>query len=209
MTVAVDIGAVAAIMNVYKPMLSMLTEKPFNDPDWVFEVKWEGIRTIAYIGEELSLQNRDNEEISPLFPELGELTELAPDTVLDGIIVVMNDGKPDVAAVMKRTLEDDPQEVQRLASDDPVSYIVFDILEHNGESLIDLTLMERLEALGTLFKPSPHVIQSTIYDNGGKYYYYAVVEKGLPGVVAKRKDSSYLPGARTPHWLTINHGTWL
>lgn len=71
-------------MNIYKPMLPLPTPKSFVDPDWVFEVKWDGLRTLAYITNEVSLQSRSEEELIEKFPELMELSELASDVVLDG-----------------------------------------------------------------------------------------------------------------------------
>ena len=68
---------------------------PFSDKDWIFEVKWDGFRAIAYIDEELSIKSRNEKELKHNFPELAELTQLANDLVVDGEIVVMKEGKPD------------------------------------------------------------------------------------------------------------------
>jgi ATP-dependent DNA ligase len=75
-------------MNTYSPMLARPAERLFDDPAWVFEVKWDGIRAIAYVGEHLSVRSRNDKELIGSFPELGELKELASNVVLDGEIIV-------------------------------------------------------------------------------------------------------------------------
>ena len=184
-------------------MRARTTEKPFNDPEWLFEVNWEGIRAIAYIGEEVSLKTDQNEELIQCFPELCELTELAPNTVLDGMIIIMKEGKSDLDAVHARSRATKDQEIKNQTLENPASYIVFDILEHDGMSLIDLPLMDRLETLGVVLKTGSYVVQSKVYAEGGEYYYDAVVKKEFNGVIAKRKDSRYLPGSRSSDWLVI------
>ena len=191
-------------MNIYKPMLPLPTPESFVDPDWVFEVKWGGLRVLAYISDEVSLQSRSGEELIHKFPELAELAELASDVVLDGEIIVMKDKIPDFDAVMRRSQVSTPEEVQKLALDDPVTFVVFDILERNGASLIDYSLMDRLEILGVVLKTGENVVQSTVFDENGVNYYDAVVKQGLDGIIAKRKDSFYMPGSLSPDWLKID-----
>lgn len=190
-------------MNLYKPMMARPAKKPFDDPDWVFEVKWDGIRAIAYVNEEVSLQSRNENELIDKFPELRELSELTSDVVLDGEIIVLKDGKPDFNSVLRRSQASKVQDIQLLASSTPVTYVVFDILERGGESLIDLPLITRLEALGVVLKTGKHVIQSSVFEGKGVDYYEAVVKKDLEGVIAKRKSSPYTPGSRSPDWLKI------
>ena len=79
----------------YKPMLAKLVSKPFSSADWVFEIKWDGFRAIAYVDKTLSLRSRNGKELKHVFPELEELTQLASNVVLDGEIVLFKDGRPD------------------------------------------------------------------------------------------------------------------
>ncbi len=190
-------------MNTYKPMLARPAEKPFDDPDWIFEVKWDGIRAIAYINDDVSLQSRNGNELIDKFPELRELSSLISNAVLDGEIIVMKDGVPDFRSVLKRNQASNIRDIQQLASSSPATFVVFDILERDGESLIDLPLMSRLEALGVVMKPGRHVIQSMVVEEKGVNYYEAVLKKDLEGIIAKRKSSPYVPGSRTPDWLKI------
>ena len=79
-------------MKSYRPMLARDGDAPFSSPDWIFEVKWDGIRAIAYVGENLSLRSRGGKELTRNFPELRELSALTSEAVLDGEIVVMEEG---------------------------------------------------------------------------------------------------------------------
>jgi ATP-dependent DNA ligase len=191
-------------MNIYKPMLPLPTPESFIDSDWVFEVKWGGLRTLAYITDKVSLQSRNGEELVDKFPELMELSELASDVVLDGEIIVMKDKIPDFDAVMRRSKANTDEEIKELSLRDPVTFVIFDILERNGASLIDYSLMDRLEILGVTLKTGENVVQSTVFDENGVSYYDAVVKQGLDGIVAKRKDSFYMPGSLSPDWLKID-----
>ena len=190
-------------MNTYKPMLAKPMDKPFNNPNWLFEVKWDGIRAIAYVGETVSLRSRNDKELVNSFPELRELTDLCCEVVLDGEIIVLKNGVPDFQAVAKRNHVTNPLDVQMLASETPATYIVFDILERQSESLIDLPLTERLEILGLSLRKGRFVVQSVTVKEHGVKYYEAAVEKGLEGVMAKRMDSMYQPGVRSSDWLKI------
>ncbi|MHA2394737.1 MAG: ATP-dependent DNA ligase, partial [Promethearchaeota archaeon] len=190
-------------MNKYKPMMARTTEKSFNDPDWLFEVKWDGIRAIAYVGETVSLKTRNDKELITKFPELNELSQLTNKVVLDGEIIILRDGKPDFKAVAARNQVSNIREAQAKAAESPATYIVFDILELDSESVIDHPLSERIELLKKHLKPGKHVIQSIPVPKHGVEYYEAAVKKELEGIIAKRKDSTYQPGTRSPDWLKI------
>jgi len=194
-------------MNIYKPMLPLPTPESFIDPEWVFEVKWGGLRTLAYITDKVNLRSTSGEELISKFPELRELSELASDVVLDGEIIVMKDKIPDFDAVMRRIQASTAEEILELSKADPVTFMVFDILERNGVSLIDYSLMDRLEILGVVLKTGENVVQSTIFEENGVNYYNAVVKQGLDGIIAKRKDSFYMPGSLSPDWLKIDKRT--
>lgn len=190
-------------MNKYQPMMARTTEKPFNDPEWLYEVKWDGIRAIAYVDGEISLRTRNDKELITKFPELNELTELASNVVLDGEIVILTDGLPDFQAVASRNQASNSRDIEVGASERPATYIVFDLLEEDGVSMIDQPLHERIEALKKHLKPGKHVIQSQPIQEQGTEYYQAAVQKNLEGIIAKRRTSTYQPGVRSPDWLKI------
>ena len=188
-------------MNVYSPMLALPAERPFDDSGWIFEVKWDGIRAIAYVGETLSVRSRGDKELLGSFPELEELIQLASDAVLDGEIIVMRDGRPDFQAVAKRSQLTNPAEIEEARAASSATYVVFDILEKDGVSLIDMTLEARLQVLEKAVRQGRYVVVSAPVREHGVDYYEAAVRRGLEGVVAKRLSGTYQPGARSSDWL--------
>ncbi len=86
----------------YKPMLAQSAEKSFDSKDWIFEIKWDGIRAISYINDGLSIRSRNDKELRNSFPEFEELKNLTGNAVIDGEIVVMMEGKVDFQALLKR-----------------------------------------------------------------------------------------------------------
>lgn len=187
----------------YKPMLARLADKPFSDKDWIFEVKWDGFRAIAYINEDLSIRSRNGKELRYNFPELEELKQQAHDVVLDGEIVILNEGKVNFQALLKRGRVVSPPEIEFRSSRLPAVYVVFDILEKDGKPLVDLPLMERKEILKTTVKEGAHVLLADYVEEKGEDYYNVALEKGLEGIMAKKKDSPYEPSIRSGNWLKI------
>ncbi|MCZ7381819.1 MAG: hypothetical protein O8C64_09695 [Candidatus Methanoperedens sp.] len=161
-------------MKQYKPMLARPAEAPFSSAGWIFEVKWDGIRAISYVKEGLSIRSRNQKELIDNFPELSELNDLTRDTVLDGEIIVMT-----------------------------ATYIIFDILEKDGAELLDIPLMERKRILKNSVKEGKSIVLSLFVEETGVAYYRAALEKGLEGIMAKKKQSSYEPGKRSNNWLKI------
>jgi bifunctional non-homologous end joining protein LigD len=189
--------------NFYKPMLARTAEAPFNSRDWIFEMKWDGIRAISRVNSELSIRSRNNRELNQNFPELEELKNLAHNVVLDGEIVVMKEGKPDFQAILERSKAASPADIQIKSQIIPATYIVFDILEKDGKSLTDLPLIDRKNLLKESVPEGKHVVISVYIEEDGRNYYAAVLSRGLEGIMAKRKQSTYQPGIRSDSWLKI------
>jgi DNA ligase D-like protein (predicted ligase)/DNA ligase D-like protein (predicted 3'-phosphoesterase) len=187
----------------YKPMLAQHTEKPFNSEDWIFEVKWDGIRAISYVNGGLSLRSRNDRELRYNFPELEELKSLTENSVIDGEIVVMKGGKADFQALSERSKTSSFENVKYMRQTSPVTYIVFDILEKDGNSLVQLSLIERKRLLKEYVREGSYVVLSAYVETEGEAYYKAALAKGMEGVMAKKKDSTYEPGARSMNWLKI------
>ena len=187
----------------YKPMLARLAPAPFSDKDWIFEVKWDGFRAIAYVNEEVSLRSRNDKELIDNFPELKELTQLAQNTVLDGEIIILNKGKVNFQALLERGRVVSPTEIEFRTSQSPAAYVVFDILEKDGKPLLNLPLMERKKILKTTVKEGPHVLLEDFVEEKGEAYYKVALDKGLEGIMAKKKDSIYEPGVRSGNWLKM------
>jgi len=190
-------------MKQYKPMLARSAEAPFSSGDWIFEVKWDGFRAISYVKEELSIRSRNQKEMIANFPELSELKDLARDLVLDGEIIVMKDGKADFSTLIKRGQNTKSRDIDDMARKFPATYIIFDILEKEGKELLDVPLMERKKILENSVNEGKFVVLSLFVEETGVDYFRAALEKGVEGVMAKKKQSSYEPGKRSNNWLKL------
>src|SRR2546423_4947118 len=193
-----------------KPMLATLsTRLPPDEDAWAYEVKWDGVRAIAYCeGGHLRLESRTLREITAHYPELRPLgAELgARAAVLDGEVVAFDeDGRPSFERLQGRMNLASAAAVRRRMADCPVTYLIFDLLYLDGRSLLDLPYTERRERLEQLEldgagwqTPSHHLGEGTALLR-------LTQERGLEGLVAKRLDSRYLPGRRSRAWLKVKN----
>ncbi|MEX2557186.1 MAG: non-homologous end-joining DNA ligase [Actinomycetota bacterium] len=190
---------------VLQPMLATAGGKPFDDPKWTFEVKWDGVRTFAYLGgEKTRLVSRRGRDVNVQYPELVDMHGLlaGDNALVDGEIVVLSkDGRPSFERLQSRFTLAKPTERDLKAN--PVIFIAFDLLWLDGESLIDRPLEERTEALRRVLVPGPRVQNSVAIEREGKKLFAEVKRRGLEGVIAKRKGSRYVPGRRTKDWVKI------
>jgi bifunctional non-homologous end joining protein LigD len=184
-------------------MLAQTAKTPFSSADWLFEIKWDGIRAISYVDQRLSVRSRNDKELRYNFPELEELSTLARRTVLDGEIVILKNGKPDFQILLERNRSVSPQSIKFMTSKSPALYIVFDILEKDDEPLLDIPLNERKKLLKEHVREGKNVILAESVEEHGKAYYEATLKQGLEGVIAKKKNSRYEPGVRSENWLKI------
>lgn len=185
----------------------------FDDPDWRFEVKWDGVRAIATTirpgaGDEGStrLVSRQDNDITGGYPELASLWErvLARNAVLDGEIVAFGrDGRPSFQRLQQRMHVRGDAAVAKLAARVPVVYLVFDLLAIDGEPICDAPLDERRALLEKILVPGPSVQLSAQVAGDGIALYEATRAQGLEGIMAKRGDSRYRPGRRSRDWLKI------
>jgi bifunctional non-homologous end joining protein LigD len=187
----------------YNPMLAHTAEAPFSSPDWIFEVKWDGIRAIAYTGTTLRLLSRNGRDMAGQFPELREILELAPGCVLDGEIVLLRDGRNDMQALLGRFQETGPGQVEADSARLPVTYVAFDILEKDGRPLLRLPIEERRRILEESVREGKYLVRSVAVRGDGEHYYAEAVKRGLEGVMAKRLGSPYEPGVRSDSWLKV------
>jgi bifunctional non-homologous end joining protein LigD len=184
-------------------MLAKLASQPFTNKEWIFEIKWDGFRAIAHVNKNLSLKSRNGKELKYSFPELNELTELASNVVLDGEIVVMREGKADFQSLLERNKALSNTDIELQSKRLPAVYVVFDILEKDGKTLINLPLTERKSILKKVLKEGNHILLSDFVETNGEAYFKAALEKGIEGIVAKKKDSPYEPGLRSNNWLKL------
>jgi bifunctional non-homologous end joining protein LigD len=172
-------------------------------PNWLYEVKWDGWRVLADVEDgRLRLSSRSGRDVTAHFPELADVLDLAPDVLLDGEVVMLENGVPSFTALadrLHRTLD------ERTARARPVTYMAFDVLRLYGVPLLDRPFGERratLERLDT--DPLPTVSLSPVYTDG-EALLEATGAQGMEGVVAKRRDAVYRPGRRSPAWVKVTH----
>ena len=192
------------------PMMARPSDDlPRPERGWSYEVKWDGVRAIAYVQPgRLRLESRNLNEITDAYPEVrGILTDLGMhEAVLDGEIVAFDDnGRPSFERLQSRMHVTSPNAVRRLMGSTPVVYAIFDVLYLDGHSLMDLPYTERRERLEQLELGGPAWRVPSVHRDAGKRLLEATASQGLEGVVAKRLDSHYEPGRRTGAWLKIKH----
>jgi len=187
-------------------MLPILAPEPFDSPDHLFELKWGGVRALAYVrGSQLRLQGSNLRDITPFFPELVTLPRQlrAKEALLDGEIVALGpQGYPDFEVLRSRLAVSASAATERRAGA-AVSYQVFDLLFLNGGSLLDQPLRERRASLREVLEASRSARACDFIENDGIAFFEAAVEHKLEGIVAKDKGSRYFPGRRSPAWLEI------
>jgi bifunctional non-homologous end joining protein LigD len=191
------------------PALAIAGELPRSESEWSFEVKWDGIRAIAYAQPgRLRLESRNLRDISEGYPELrGLIGELGMrEAVLDGEIVAFDDaGRPSFERLQSRMHVSSPSAVRRLAASTPVVYAIFDLLYLEGRSLMALPYERRRETLQSLGLGGRAWRVPAVHRGVGASLLEATRVQGLEGIVAKRLDSRYEPGRRTTAWVKIKH----
>jgi len=190
------------------PMLAV-PASPFDSPEYVFEVKYDGVRALAAVeAESVRLWGRERSAYTARYPELSVLRRWPPGTLVDGELVALRDGLPDLASLLSRHALSDPWKIRLAGGWCPVRYVVFDLLYHAGESLLRAPLRERRERLAALCRAVPlaEVIFSEGVMGAGRAWYEAAVAQGHEGVVAKHLASGYQPGRRSSAWRKIKPG---
>jgi len=190
-------------------MNATLTEHAPSGEGWATELKWDGIRGLAYVdGGRVRFVTRNGNDVTRRYPELRKLGEVlgARDAVLDGEIVAFDDaGRPSFERLQQRMHVDNESAIRRLARDVPVVYILFDLLWLDGHSTMDLPYVERRSRLVELGLSGP-LWQTPPIEVGDSAATLEVSKQfGLEGVVAKRLDSRYEPGRRSAAWLKVKH----
>ena len=191
-------------MKPIKPMEPVLYHEPFDDPAYVYQVKWDGVRSLAYANGTLRLINRHLNDRTDQYPEIVEaLAGLPEGTILDGEMVALGDnGKPDFYRVMKREMAKAPGKIADLRRRVPAFYMVFDVIAWGGEDYTGRALTERQQRLGEL-PESAHVGVVESVPERGRALWALVEAQDLEGIVAKRADSPYLIGVKSELWKKI------
>ncbi|QQL50525.1 DNA ligase D [Mucilaginibacter ginkgonis] len=180
-----------------KPMKATLVDEPFDEPGWVFEVKWDGYRATALLDKKNGVQliSRNNLPFEKYYPINEGLQEWKMDAVLDGELLVLNDkGVSDFGAMQN----------WRSEADGNLVYYIFDILWYEGKNLMGLSLSDRQAILKSILPTdNEHIRQSTVFKANGKDFFAAAEKMGLEGIIAKKADSTYTSDLRSKEWLKI------
>jgi bifunctional non-homologous end joining protein LigD len=182
---------------------------PAEEPLWAYEMKWDGVRAVTYAEPgRVRVLTRNDREVARTYPELeraGELLGSVP-AVLDGEIVALDrEGRPDFGLLQQRMHVTDPVQVRTLVERVPLAYLVFDLLHLDGRDLLDLPyearrgLLEQLELDGNGFAVPP------VFAGDAAAALSTSRQRGLEGIVAKRRDSRYEAGRRSRHWVKVKH----
>ena len=186
------------------PMLAQIGEGAFSDPNWLFEIKWDGVRALAWIADgNLTLRSRNNLDITKRYPELASLPEAvaARNAILDGEIVALDArGHSDFERLQERMHVRAPSE--NLIANTPVVYYVFDLLYCDGYDLREAPLLERKQLLERLLHTSERFRYSDHQLERGKELFELAKGNGLEGIVAKRVGSAYVSD-RSANWLKL------
>jgi len=188
------------------PMLATPVDEPFDGAEWLFEIKWDGYRAIAFIADgKLRLVSRNQNELTERFPELKDLPKFvhAKTAILDGEVVALDDeGRASFSLMQQRTGFRPGGRRVATKTDVPVLYYAFDLLYLDGYDLRKLPLEDRKKKLASLLVTGDSVRYSDHYEKQGKALFEMARAKGLEGILAKKRDSIYQE-RRTSEWLKI------
>ena len=200
-------GAVKEPMpSAIHPMLATLVDKPFDDDEWLFEIKWDGYRAVAFIQDgRVRLVSRNQNDLTGEYPELTDLPSYvrAHTAVLDGEVVALDQqGRSSFSLMQQRTGFREPGRRGGRNPSIPILYYAFDLLYLDGYSLFKVDLEKRKELLAKIVIPGDNLRYSDHHVGQGTALYRAAADKGLEGIVAKRRRSCYLE-KRSREWLKM------
>lgn len=188
-----------------KPMLLKEVEKPFQDSNYLYELKYDGIRALIYVSKEkIKIITRNGKNVTKIYPELKEIQKLVKnhEIILDGEIVAFQDNLPSFSALQQRSHLKNNQKIKDMMEEIPICFIAFDII-YQDKSLIDMPLIKRKKILEQ-YPDKDYFIKTKTYENGLQLF-KKVKKLGLEGIVAKEKSSIYLPNTRVDFWLKIKN----
>jgi bifunctional non-homologous end joining protein LigD len=199
--------ATGSLPALIRPMLATAGPLPVGPDEarWAFEMKWDGVRAVIYVDGDVRVLTRNDREVAASYPELRGLADAVPGpVVLDGEIVALDAaGRPSFGELQARMHVQRPSSA--LLAQVPVSLLLFDVLHVGGESQLSRTYDDRRSVLEDLGLDGPHWATPPAFQGDGAAAMDVSRAQGLEGVLAKRRDSGYLPGRRSRDWLKAKH----
>jgi bifunctional non-homologous end joining protein LigD len=189
-----------------QPMLAKPGDVPESDAeDWAYEIKWDGIRALGYADRgRWCMLSRRLEDVSARYPELAPIAEALEghSAILDGEVVALDDeGRPRFQLIQSRMGLTHAGQIEARMKQQPVDFVIFDLLHVDGRRVRDLPYVERRELLEGLGLDAPRWRVPRYRFGGGAELFEAARRQGLEGIVSKRSDSPYRPGKRTGEWI--------
>ena len=190
-----------------RPMLATLIDKPFDSEDWLYEVKWDGYRAVAFFdNRSLRWISRNQNELTAAYPELQHVAASikARTAILDGEIVALDEqGRPSFSLMQQRTgVGEGGRRIRRTREDIPIAYYAFDLLYLDGYDLMQARLEERKHLLREIVSNNELLRYSDHYAGQGTALFEAAAKRGLEGIIAKHRTSCY-EQKRSREWLKI------
>lgn len=190
-----------------RPMLISEMREAFDDPDFIYELKLDGERCVAYLDKNgTTLQNKRNLILNARYPELTQIHKTVKTRcILDGELAILVNGKPAFSEIQRRSLLTNQFKIELSSQKSPACFTAFDILYYKDKPVMDLPLMKRKQLLETAVWENGVLAISRYIEEKGVEFYSLAAAQNLEGIVAKRKDSFYYPGKRTKEWIKIKN----
>lgn len=187
-----------------KPMLLQKVDIPFDDDDWLSELKLDGIRFLYSTMSSVNFYTRHENEVTERFPEL-VTGQIPKGTILDGEIIISDEnGKPDFEELMSRFQVSSHKRIPTISKLKPVTFCAFDVIYFKGKKVNHLPLSERKELLNDILPSDLELINKVpSIEGNGKALFNLVIKQQLEGIVLKKKDSKYEIGKRSQNWLKV------
>lgn len=193
------------IQKNFKPMPAANTAEPFNSSEYFFELKWDGVRCLAYFDQNsTTLIGSDGQLLQPMFPELKDLyKQVMNKCVLDGELIIFNNGKQDIVELQRRIKLTNESSVIIMANRYPAAFVAYDILYLKGKTTVNFPLAKRKKLLLEQIQENKHLIITRYISTDGIHLFNMAKKHKLKGVVAKKMDSIYDSNNRSGNWLNI------
>ena len=183
------------------------TGEPFDSDHHFFVLKWDGLRALLFLDHgRLELQNRNRRDVTKQYPELQSIKSQinTRKAIIDGEVVVLDEkGRPNFGRLQTRFGHIDSREISVESRTNPTTYVAFDLLHFDGKDIIKAPLEYRKRLLRRVISEGPHLLYGEHIETKGLTYYKEASRLGFEGIIAKERDSQYLPGIRSSSWVKI------